>query len=161
MKRILEKGIGKRSDSDIRFLSTYLKYNDFFFNLAKMKDKSTLNQCYRHISLEFHKKSQFIFHFGQKGDKFYVLLKGEVQLLLPKDSTKELTSENMIDIKNLGVGSSFGELALFSNKPRTASILAIEDCDLAVLKKRDFRKILCIEKFLEICENLLIRGVRR
>lgn len=147
MKRILEKGGGKRSENDIKFLATYLKYNDFFFDLAKMKDKSTLDQCFRHILLEFHKRNSFIFHFGHRGEKFYVLLKGKVKILVPNDMTlppkEELTIENMTEIKTLEVGSSFGELALFSNKMRTASILATEDCFVAVLNKKDFKKILC------------------
>ena len=144
MKRILEKSSGKRSNSDIKFLSSYLRYNDFFFDLGRIKDNSTLDQCFRHISLEFFAKNHHIFHFGQKGDKFFVLLKGLVKVMVPKENSSGIPSEiEMREIKHLTVGSSFGELALFSNKPRTAAILTIEDCFLAVLKKNDFKKILC------------------
>ena len=165
MKRILQKGAGKRSDNDIRFLEAFLKYNDFFFDLAKMKDPSTLDQCYRNISLEFCPKSQFVFHFGEKGERFYVILKGEVSVLLPREvdfpkDDKLGAPENMTEIKRLKMGSSFGELALFSNKPRTASIMAVEDCHFAVLRKKDFKKILGTNRFFvsEELQGPLRRG---
>lgn len=146
MKKILEKGTGKRSDKDLYFLATYLKYNVFFLNLVQTKDYSTLEQCFRNMQIEYHPKFTFIFQFGQKGEKFYIILKGEAQLMLPKDNSfndKENIVENMIKIKLLNVGNSFGELALFSNKTRTASIYTTQDCYLAVLSKKDFKKILC------------------
>lgn len=147
MRKILEKGTGKRSESDLNFLGNYLRYNDFFFNLSITKDNSTLEQCYRYMSIEFCKKNQFVFHFGQKGDKFYVILKGRVKVLAPNEhslsSTEVLSLENMQEAKVLEVGNSFGELALFSNKPRTASIFTMEDCAFTVLKKKDFKRILC------------------
>ena len=146
MKKILEKGTGKRSDQDIKYLFSYLKYNDFFHNLGRNKDKSTLDQCFRCMALEFHPKNDFVFHFGQKGDKFYVLLKGEVKVMVPNEnfnSQENLQLDNMNEIKILNVGSSFGELALFSNKTRTASIFTTENCYLATLKKKDFKRVLC------------------
>ena len=38
----------------------------------------------------------------------------------------------------LGVGSSFGELALIYNQTRTTSIQAHTDCHFAVLEKEDY-----------------------
>ena len=153
MKRILEKGIGKRSDHDLNFLSTYLKYNDFFFNLISMKDSSTIEQCFRNMQIEYHPKFTFVFHFGQKGEKFYILLNGEAKVMIPKENSankEETNIQNMIEIKLLNIGSSFGELALFNNKPRTASVYTTQDCYFAVLKKKDFKQILC-EIFVVFC----------
>lgn len=150
MKRILEKGPGKRSEADINFLASYLRYNDFFFNLAATKDNSTLDQCFRNMTIEVFKKDEFVFHFGQRGDKFYVILKGRVKVMIPNDLNslkEELIFDNMQEMKILEIGNSFGELALFSNKPRTASILTCEECYLAILKKKDFKTILCILSF--------------
>lgn len=42
----------------------------------------------------------------------------------------------------LQVGEGFGELALISNDKRTATILVREDCDLAIINRDTFQKIL-------------------
>lgn len=42
----------------------------------------------------------------------------------------------------LDEGSSFGELALISDKSRQATIQCLTDCDFAVLKKDDFGRVL-------------------
>ena len=59
-----------------------LKNNDFFNSLNVLKDKSTLNQCFRYISLEIIKEGDYVFQYGQKADKFYIILKGTVILIV-------------------------------------------------------------------------------
>src|SRR5207247_10067297 len=39
----------------------------------------------------------------------------------------------------LGVGDHFGELALIDDRPRSAHVIAMEDADLLVLRREDFR----------------------
>ena len=39
-------------------------------------------------------------------------------------------------------GEYFGEMALLDMEPRSASSLALEDCELFVIKKQDFRNLL-------------------
>jgi CRP/FNR family cyclic AMP-dependent transcriptional regulator len=39
----------------------------------------------------------------------------------------------------LGVGEHFGELALIDDRPRSAHVIAMEDADLLVLRREDFR----------------------
>lgn len=65
--------------------------------------------------------------------------------------------EEFKHVNTLKEGDFFGELALINNKPRTATIEASEVCYLAVLSKKDFKKILCNDalKSLEERVNLL------
>ena len=48
----------------------------------------------------------------------------------------------LTEVRVLASGSAFGELALMSNKPRAATIIAKEDTFFAILDKDPFDKIL-------------------
>ena len=56
-------------------------------------------------------------------------MKGEIEVWI-NDSMK----------KNLGVGSSFGELALLFNAPRSASIKCVGNCGFWAINRATFRK---------------------
>jgi len=44
-------------------------------------------------------------------------------------------TEGMVKIASLSVGSSFGDLALVNNKPRTATIICSTTCEFATMNK--------------------------
>lgn len=48
-------------------------------------------------------------------------------------------------LKTLGAGKCFGELALLENKPRYATVTALEKCRLATLDAKSFENLLGIE----------------
>ncbi|CAG9330882.1 unnamed protein product [Blepharisma stoltei] len=54
----------------------------------------------------------------------------------------EIEVEQLQEVSVLYEGDSFGELALISDRPRAASVQALERSFLAVLNKSDFKKIL-------------------
>ena len=53
----------------------------------------------------------------------------------------EHLKQNFIEVEQLPPESSFGELALISNKRRSATIRAKTDCYFAILEKEDYQKI--------------------
>jgi hypothetical protein len=68
-----------------------------------------------------------VFRKGDPGDGFYVIESGRVAVL---DDGQE--------IRRLGPGDSFGEIALLRAVPRTATVRAVEDTELATLSGPDF-----------------------
>ena len=64
---------------------------------------------------------------GDVGDRFYVLDSGSVTV-----------NQGGVVIARLGPGSSFGELALIRDIPRTASVLAATDVGLLALDREGF-----------------------
>jgi len=66
---------------------------------------------------------------GDKGDKFYVALTGEYEVLVGGNP-----------VKTLGAGGNFGELALMYDCPRSASIRAKIDCVVCSLDRLSFKK---------------------
>jgi len=79
------------------------------------------------------KPLDFLFHEGDAGDTFYIILSGSVEVFVEKIN-KHLTT--------LKAGKFFGELALMLGIPRTASVRAIEDSILFAIHKKGFEKIL-------------------
>jgi CRP/FNR family cyclic AMP-dependent transcriptional regulator len=69
----------------------------------------------------------FLFREGDNGDKMYVLLEGQVEILLG-DLVLETT----------GPGSLIGEMALIDDSPRTATVVAKTSCRLAEIDRRRF-----------------------
>jgi len=68
---------------------------------------------------------------GSRGREFFVLLEGEA------DVTKDGQS-----INKLGAGDFFGEIALVSDSPRTATVTATSPVRALVITDRSFRRLL-------------------
>ena len=75
----------------------------------------------------------FIFRAGQYGYNMYFISRGTVEIIAP-DGTTVLTT--------LTDGQFFGELALLFSQPRTASVRAVDYCDLYTLDKDTFDQVL-------------------
>lgn len=67
---------------------------------------------------------EVILRQGDVGQSFFVLARGNVRVSRTDDDGRE------IPLANLGDGSIFGEMALVSAAPRSASVIADSDCDL-------------------------------
>jgi glucose-6-phosphate 1-dehydrogenase len=74
----------------------------------------------------------FVIRKGDVAHKMYFLVRGEVDVL---DGDGRI-------INTLGPGSFFGETALILAAPRTASIRGRQRCDLFVLDRGDFNRVL-------------------
>lgn len=104
------------------------------------------------MEYEKFKKDEIVFELGSIGAKFFIILKGSIGILveIPRQVEEILpTGEKIIknefiltEVKILGNGSSFGELALLEKKPRAATIICKEDTHFAVLQSKYFDKIL-------------------
>jgi glucose-6-phosphate 1-dehydrogenase len=74
----------------------------------------------------------FVIRKGDMGSEMYFICRGEVEVI---DGGGKV-------LKTLGEGDFFGELSLLLSQPRTASIRAATLCDLFVLDKADFNRVL-------------------
>ena len=72
-----------------------------------------------------------IFRAGDDGDALYLVHSGQVEVL---------SRENQF-IALLDEGAFFGEMALVSEQPRSATVRAKSFCDLYVLQKESFQKV--------------------
>ena len=54
----------------------------------------------------------------------------------------EVTDKNGQHLKHLYDGEYFGEIGLILTSPRTANVVATGQCDLFILEKSDFKRIM-------------------
>jgi len=76
-----------------------------------------------------------IFSEDSCGDNLYVVLSGRVKIFTQSGIKKKT-------LAYLEKGEFFGEMALLDMQPRSASSVAAEACELFVIKKKDFQKLL-------------------
>jgi CRP/FNR family transcriptional regulator len=67
-----------------------------------------------------------LFHQGDAGRNFYLIRKGEVEII------KTLDTGEKVLLTTLGEGDIFGEMAIVGNQPRLAEVVCKSDCLLAV-----------------------------
>ena len=81
------------------------------------------------LELRTFKAGEMIFAQGDTGSALYIVEHGDVNIHLPGDAS------HRISLKDLARGEYFGELALFDEKPRSASALATTDAALLELQR--------------------------
>jgi glucose-6-phosphate 1-dehydrogenase len=77
-------------------------------------------------------KGETIIRIGEPAREMYLISRGQVEVL----------DRNGAVIRTLGDGDFFGEIGLLLSRPRTATVRAMTQCDLFVLRKGDFSRIL-------------------
>ncbi len=82
------------------------------------------------------KAGEYIFHEGDKSTDLYIIGLGAVEILKKLDDEKEKV------LDTLGSGDFFGEGAIFTDTPRSASVRALSPCRLFRIDKRQFFELL-------------------
>jgi CRP/FNR family cyclic AMP-dependent transcriptional regulator len=109
-------------DSDLGFLTGLLRPRDFA-------------------------KNRVILFAHDASDAFYVVLSGQVKVMMIAEDGREVV------LSLVGQGDFFGETALLDDEPFAASVIAVEDSSLLVLHRDDFRR--CIKEMPEMAFGLL------
>jgi NADH dehydrogenase len=106
---------------------------DWTLDLFFPRDITQL-QVFKHEHLHVHhyEPGEAIVREGQVGREFYLIVKGEVDIL-SKDGTTS--------VARLGAREVFGERALLEDTPRTASVRAATPVDVLVMSRADFRSM--------------------
>ncbi|MFV2006624.1 MAG: GGDEF domain-containing protein [Longimicrobiales bacterium] len=96
-----------------------------------------------------------IVKMGEPGHSLFLIAKGSVRVLYPARSAD-------FELARLEGGEFFGEMALLNEMPRSATVESVDDVELLVLEKDDFRRIITESppvalQFLEIL-SLRIRN---
>lgn len=72
----------------------------------------------------------------EPGDLFFVIVRGQVKVFVDSEHGREVV------LTQLQAGDFFGEMALFSNENRSASVSALTASELVVMRRKDFLAVL-------------------
>jgi ATP-binding cassette subfamily B protein len=98
-------------------------------------DDATLALAASLFVTERHPRDRVVIHRGDPGDRFYVLVRGAVEVLVSeRDGARRLAI--------LEDGDHFGEIALLRAVPRTASVRTLLPCTFLSLQRRQFEILL-------------------
>jgi CRP/FNR family cyclic AMP-dependent transcriptional regulator len=90
---------------------------------------------------------------GDSTDSLYVIISGRLKVMMSDDEGREVI------LAMLGPNEFFGEMGLIDDAPRSATVVALEACELLSLSKRDFKK--CLEDNFELSMTVMRGLVRR
>jgi len=113
---------------------------------ASLADKE-LQQIRTHIILRDFKKNQTILHEEETSEFMYIIISGKVKISrVGRDGKEAILSMH-------GSGEFFGELSLIDGKTSPASVLAVENSNVAIISKDHFYSLLYTQR--KVLENLL------
>jgi HD-GYP domain-containing protein (c-di-GMP phosphodiesterase class II) len=78
---------------------------------------------------------QVVFNEGDTGKSLHVVRRGHLKVVRP-------THDDSLVLDRVEPGQAFGELAVLNSARRTASVIAIEDCETLEISKVDFERVL-------------------
>ena len=112
---------------------------------AKLDD-TTLEELCSHFTTEVFEPGMLAIQQGDKGDKFYITVRGRLEVFITDASGVEKK------LAVLGDGDHFGEVALLRSVPRTASLRAITHVGCLSLSRGRFERL--TESHPEVLEAL-------
>ena len=81
------------------------------------------------------KEGQVLFKAGDQSDGMYLVRKGELRVFLEQNGKEVM-------LASIGAGGMIGEMALFDNSPRSASVKAVTNCEITQISNDDFAKLM-------------------
>ncbi|HFE64666.1 MAG TPA: cyclic nucleotide-binding domain-containing protein [Caldithrix sp.] len=120
-------------------ISEVLKKVPFFRTLGR----GGIDFIVERLKFKTFDADETICKIGDPGDKMYIIISGKVNVVVKTDESKEETI-----IATLGSGDYFGEMALLTGEPRSATVVTTEPAEMFILNKADFDLI--VERYPSI-----------
>ncbi|KAJ7354730.1 hypothetical protein OS493_030506 [Desmophyllum pertusum] len=144
----------QRNEEDILRILPWIRHKSSLF---KNLEDDILVYVIKHVEFIKVKKDHVIVRQGERGNCFYVILKGSVSVYARKDdehhdyhhhhdmgavrSTQERLAYFGTELGSLKSGRSFGEMVLMSDKKeRNATVIADELTDLIIINDELYKK---------------------
>jgi CRP-like cAMP-binding protein len=128
---------------------TYQEKRQIFernFLLGKLSS-SEIDTVLRYSRVEHYPAGEEIFAKGSPGNSLMIVLRGRVRI-----SSISLTGKEIV-LNIIDAGEIVGEIALLDGGERSGDAVAMTDCELLVLNRRDFMPF--IENRADICLMLI------
>ncbi len=107
-------------------------------NLFEGLDNKVINQVFRRGLVQNFKKGDLIIREGLRGGNLHILINGKAEVVKGGQQGKAKGRQ----LAKLQRGSVFGEMSVFDGAPYSASVRALEDCDVHIIRGSDFEDFL-------------------
>ena len=109
-----------------------------------------------HLHARRFARDEVVFHREDAGGHLYLILSGSVKVVIPDEEGREV----VVAVER--EGAVFGELALFDDAPRSATVTALDETHVVTLAREDFLRLLeRSPRAMREILRLLARTVRR
>jgi hypothetical protein len=116
--------------------STLTTYDEWLAKALPRLPKQVLVDATKKLQTTKYSTGQMVFEQGDTPDRFYIISRGEVEVIRRKRDG----SEKILAV--LHPGDYFGEIGLLTEARRNASIRAKTDVELLAMSWDDFRKVI-------------------
>ena len=99
------------------------------FSLFSDHQLAVLFPAIQHRSYPRH---SFMLRAGERSDALYIILSGRAKIVIDDGDGREVT------LTTIGPSEFFGEMSLIDEKPRSASVEALEPCEVLYISKAAF-----------------------
>jgi len=109
--------------------------------IFRMLGKESIDFIVERLKFKTFLQGETICKTGDPGKEMYIIISGKTDVLIGESGKEQV-------VATLQSGDYFGEMSLLTGGPRSATVLATEDCETFVLYQNDFDVIL--ERFPSI-----------
>ena len=134
---ILEKEPTSRTKAEVVTLSLLMRGCGFVERFQRSWGRNSLLELIRQLQVRSFEAGQTVYKQGQEGSEAFILISGSVKLVTGSSSAARWRERATLNCKD-----SFGELALVSKTSRTATAYATKHCDLAVVPRAGFERVI-------------------
>lgn len=91
---------------------------------------------FRFASLRRVKAGEALIHIGEHEATLYFVLRGDLEVIIQSSD-----GISMGPVARIGAGSVLGEQSFFDGKPRSASVWAVGDCEVAAMAPPQYQAL--------------------
>lgn len=159
-----------RLSSSHRSLELLERISEAVAHLKFFREQSeeVVKACCKVMKGQLFRRHQIIFHYGDPGTSFYIILKGTVKVLVPlqptganrgmayrKPASRDIEGGMPLrEVAQLKTGDSFGELALLHTEERSATIQCKGLVFLGKINREDYNRVLRLQQERKLVQQI-------
>ncbi|MBK5103585.1 MAG: cyclic nucleotide-binding domain-containing protein [Burkholderiales bacterium] len=121
--------------------------------LLSVLSESELALLTKVVARKSYVRGSQILRAGDPTDSLYILISGRAKVFMSDLDGKEVI------LAILGPNEFVGEMGLIDNSPRSASVMALESCEVVCISKSDFKR--CLAENFEMAMTVMRGLVKR
>lgn len=98
--------------------------------------EAQLGSLLNYAQFRKYPRGTYIVRAGEETDALYIILSGRVKVLIPNEEGREVI------LTTMGPNEFFGEMGMLDDQPRSASVEAVEPCEMLRISKAGFMETL-------------------